>query len=153
MRIAFDLDGTLIPCEHPFPTEPVPRGIVRRWFCSEPIRAGTVELLRSLDSLGHEVWIYTTSFRKSLPTRLLFWGYGARVRRVVNGDAHARQIRRLGPSYAFLSKYPPAFGIDLLVDDCEGVYQASREYGFEMVLLRQDDADWVNTVLRGAGVR
>ena len=74
MRIAFDLDDTLIPGRSPFDLEPVPAGW-RRWLCTEPLGLGTVELFRALRHRGHQVWIYTTSFRTPLRTRLLFWGY------------------------------------------------------------------------------
>jgi hypothetical protein len=40
MRIAFDLDDTLIPGRIPFDVEPVPAGVLRRWVCSESLRHG-----------------------------------------------------------------------------------------------------------------
>ena len=62
MRIAFDLDETLIPA----PGSPmlVERpNVVARDISREPLRAATLDLLRGLGREGHEVWIYTTSLR------------------------------------------------------------------------------------------
>lgn len=94
MRIAFDLDNTLIPNPYPFPTEPMP--VLARWLGGEPLRLGTVSLFGELRGLGHEVWIYTTSFRKPLNTRLVFACYGARVGRVINADGHRTLGRLVG---------------------------------------------------------
>jgi hypothetical protein len=58
-----------------------------------------VSLFNELWRLGHEVWVYTTSFRKPVATKLLFLGYGTRVARVINGDVHRKQIARLGDAY------------------------------------------------------
>ena len=52
MRIAFDLDDTLIPCGHRFATEPPTRRA--RWLGCEPLRTGTVELIRHLRARGWE---------------------------------------------------------------------------------------------------
>ena len=68
MRIAFDLDGTLVP--KPGSVMPVERcGLVARAVSREPIRKGAPGLLRSLRHRGHEVWLYTTSFRS--PARII----------------------------------------------------------------------------------
>ena len=63
MRIAFDLDDTLIPGQIPFPLEPLPPNPLRRILCAERMRDGTAKLINDLWSAGHEVWVYTTSFR------------------------------------------------------------------------------------------
>lgn len=60
MRIAFDLDDTLIAPS--FPAEAVP--LPARWLCRERLRQGTKELFRTLRGNGHELWVYTTSCRK-----------------------------------------------------------------------------------------
>ncbi len=55
MHIAFDLDDTLIPCQFTFPLEPASR--LARGLGLEPLRRGTVELLRDLRARGHRVWV------------------------------------------------------------------------------------------------
>lgn len=146
MRIAFDLDDTLIPGRIPFAVEPLPRGWWRRRLCIEPLRLGTVALFNELWDRKHEVWIYTTSFRSPRSVRRMFRGYGTRVARVINGDVHRHRISQLGERYKTCTKYPPAFQIQLLVDDCEGMQIESRRFGFEMLRIMPEDADWVHVV-------
>jgi hypothetical protein len=149
MRIAFDLDDTLIPGALPFATEPWPRSLLARWFCTEPIRLGTVQLFRDIRHAGHEIWLYTTSQRSPLQTLLSFYCHGAPVRKVINADIHRRRMARLGEAYKCCTKFPPAFDIDVLIDDSEGVLLESKRYGFSMILVRPEDDDWMKTVKAG----
>jgi hypothetical protein len=120
---------------------------LRRWFCTEPVRLGTVQLFRQLRAARHEVWIYTTSFRRPLGVKLVFLAYGAPVDRVINQELHARCVGRLGGAYRSCTKYPPAFRIDLLVDECGGVAEEARRFNFATVRIAPDDTDWTRTVL------
>jgi hypothetical protein len=66
---------------------------------------------------------------------------------VVNQDEHDRVVKKSQfPGYV-PSKYPPAFGIDLHVDDSEGVAIEGREHGFRVVVVPPSDLDWANRVL------
>ena len=152
MRIAFDLDDTLIPGEHQFRLEPSPRGLLASLLATEPLRLGTVELLNVLRQKGHEIWVYTTSFRKPLATRMMFWCYGTRVRKVINEYAHQKLVARLGPAYKLCTKYPPAFGIDLLVDNSPLVLYESKTFDYDVLHVRPDDEDWVGTILDALGI-
>jgi hypothetical protein len=49
-----------------------------------------------------------------------------------------------------LDDYPPAFGIDLQVDDSDGVRMQGELHGFSVVVVRQDDRDWTKKVLASA---
>src|SRR5271166_5684580 len=101
MRIAFDLDGTLIPLPgSAMATEP--RRFLPSLIWREPVRKGAPMLLRELRREGHEVWIYTTSLRD--PVRLRHWyaALGVRLDGIVNATRHADIA-------AECSKYPPAF--------------------------------------------
>jgi hypothetical protein len=141
MRIAFDLDDTLIPSVYDFPTEQPPRLLLGRLLANVPLRLGTTRLLRTLTGPGHELWIYTTSYRSPFQVRQLFNIPGIRICGVVNGDIHSRSVRQ------GCSKYPPAFGIDLLVDDSPGVMMEAERLGFRAILIRPDDENWVQAVL------
>jgi hypothetical protein len=144
MRIAFDLDDTLIPCAYDFPVERPT--LLARLLSVEPLRRGAVELLRDLRGRGCELWVYTTSLRSPLAVRLHFWAYGVRLRGVVNQDRHVRQLRGRYPDARQCSKYPPAFGVDLLVDDSEGVRLEGQRYRFRVLWLHPRDADWAAKV-------
>jgi hypothetical protein len=61
---------------------------------------------------------------------------------VVNQHRHERVVGRRGPS-----KYPPAFGINLHVDDSTGVAEEGRRNGFEVVVVAPQDVDWAARVL------
>jgi hypothetical protein len=141
MRIAFDLDDTLIPSVHTFPTERPPRRLLGRLFCRIPIRLGTTRLLRALSNQGHDLWIYTTSLRGRFLIRQLVNISGVDIGGIINGDVHAKQVTN------GCSKYPPAFGIDVLVDDLPGVVLEGQRHGFRVIQVGPDDEQWVEKVL------
>ncbi len=149
MRIAFDLDDTLIPCGHRFPLER-PTLLARLLGC-EPTRHGARAMLRRLRSAGWEVWAYTTSMRSPGQVRVYFFSYGIWLGGVVNGDRHLRWLRGRKAGLPDCSKYPPAFGIDVLVDDLEGVHEEGRRHGFRVVRVAPDDEAWADKVLAACG--
>ena len=144
MRIAFDLDGTLVPMfAGQFPVEPVAWRM--RVFAADPLRVGTIPLFRSLKARKHDVWVYTSSLRKPFNIRRTFLVHGLRLDGVINADVHAEAV---GSRLA--SKYPPAFGIDLLVDDAPGVEMEGGQHGFAVLRIDPGDADWHRKVIDAA---
>jgi hypothetical protein len=145
MRISFDIDDTLVCYQPDTPCEPqrVP-WLLRPWF-REPLRLGTGELMRRLVRDGWEIAVYTTSYRSPAYLRWFLRFHGVRVGVVVNQAIHERVVGRHGPS-----KWPSRFGIDLHVDDSEGVAIEGRQHGFSVVVVRPDDADWAEAVLEAA---
>jgi hypothetical protein len=146
MRIAFDLDDTLIPCGRSFPVESPTRWA--RWLRVEPLRQGSVALLRELRRLGCDTWVYTTSLRSPFSVWLQFWCYGLRLGGFVNQDRHCAKLRSGWPAANECSKYPPAFGIDLIVDDSEGVLIEGRQFRFSVVHVRPDEETWAERILK-----
>ncbi len=144
MRIAFDLDGTLVPMDGG--SETVPYRSLRPLF-RERLREGATQLLRQLVEQGHDVWIYTTSVRTPIYICWWFRLLGIRLGGVINGSRHATELRTRGSELQGVSKYPPAFGIDLLVDDLPGVALEGRRHGFEVLLVDPDDTAWVGRVV------
>jgi hypothetical protein len=141
MRIAFDLDDTLIPCNCGFLTERPPRRLLARLLCRTPVRLGTTRLLRTLTRQGHDLWIYTTSLRGRFLLRQLLNLSGVRIGGAINGDVHAKRVA-MG-----CSKYPPAFGIDVLVDDSPGVLLEGQRHGFRVIQVSPHEEQWVERVL------
>lgn len=142
LRIAFDLDDTLIPATRSFACGTEPHSWVSLFF-REPLRLGTVNLMRQLIREGHAVWIYTSSMRSARYLSVWFGLLGIRLSGVVNAATHQqateREVRRH-------SKSPRLFDIDLLIDDSEGVEQECAAQGVSSVRLLSDDLSWTLTV-------
>ncbi|MCB9759748.1 MAG: hypothetical protein H6739_07885 [Alphaproteobacteria bacterium] len=119
MRVAFDLDDTLIPCGLDFPTEAPALPWLAWLLRPEPLRVGTTAALAALRADGHELWVYTSSFRSALSVRLTFLCYGLWLDGVINQQRHDARVGRGGPV-----KDPAAFGVDLLFDDSVAVAEA-----------------------------
>lgn len=145
-RISFDLDDTLTSHCCKVPTEPgVFPGFIHRWF-GEPLRKGTASLIQELRRKGCSIWIYTSSGRSPGYIRRWLLLHGIMVDGVVNGDIHRRSgkprfLNRLP------SKFPPSFGIDLHVDDSEGVKMEGDEHGFRVLRIDPYDTHWTEKVL------
>lgn len=140
MRLAFDLDNTLIRCGHDFPLATPQRRILARLLSNEQLRHGIKELADHCRQRGWEVWVYTTSYRSAWRIRRLFWLYGIRLDGVVNQQRHDREARTR------CTKHPPSFGIDLLIDDSEGVRIEGERHGFWMLVVAPEDARWAEKV-------
>lgn len=151
MRISFDVDDTLVcdasvPCEQPVPWW------ARAWF-PERLRRGTRDLMHALQHRGCRIWIYTTSFRSPSYLRWWFRSFGVRLEGAVNQDVHNRRVKLpSGPHYP-PSKYPPEFGIDLHVDDLEGVAIEGKRYHFEVLVVSPRDVEWTSRVLAAVDAR
>ena len=89
---------------------------------------------------GHRIWIYTTSCRSEKYISRLFHAYGLNLDGIVNLDRHNLKTPPC-------SKYPPAFGIDLLIDDSPGVEQEGRTHGFSVIIVSPDNPDWAEKLL------
>jgi hypothetical protein len=150
MRISFDVDDTLVLRGQNALSEPgrFP-AFLHRWF-GEPLRAGTCSLMRELRRRGCSVWIYTSSYRTPFYIHLWMFLHGIRIDGIVNDDRHRRELA--GRRFSRLpSKYPPAFGIDLHVDDSEGVLMEGQEHGFRVIVVGPGDERWVERILDAVG--
>ncbi len=143
MKISFDLDDTLILGTKRFEAEK--QNILQRLLGLEMIRFGTVELFNELRSKGHTIYIYTSSFRPELKTKFMFYSYGIPVNKVINQKKHDKV---LGKNRNRSSKYPPAFGIDLHIDDSPGLKIEGEMFNFETIIIDENDRNWVQTILQ-----
>ncbi|MEN9610033.1 MAG: hypothetical protein RLZZ628_847 [Bacteroidota bacterium] len=147
MRIAFDLDNTLIPNGLSFETESPKRAFLAKLLSSERLRIGTKNLFDACQAKGYETWIYTSSLRSTFYIRKLFWLYDIKLHGVVNQMIHDAVVKVAGSSYP-PSKYPPHFGIDYLVDDSKGVQMEGEQYHFKVLLVQPDDLYWGESIIK-----
>ena len=151
MRVSFDLDDTLICYQSGVPREPAIVPLVRFWL-NEPLRGGARSLIRTLRRTGCEVWICTSSLRSPLIVRIWLAVHGVSVGRVITQDTYAAHLRRF-PDNDPPSKNPRAFGIDLHIDDSQGVQREGKKHGFDVLVVAPDDADWAQRVILEVGRR
>ena len=148
MRVSFDLDEVLFVSPETHKTEPpllFPLNLIFR----ERLRLGTPELIRRLQELGYDVWIYTSSFRSERYIRSLFRCYGVRLDGIVNGERHLREVQR-GNSSPLPQKLPNRYRISLHVDDESVVCSWGRQYGYSAYQLNAQDDDWVEKIVARA---
>ncbi|MBT31785.1 MAG: hypothetical protein CMO01_19170 [Thalassobius sp.] len=138
MKISFDLDDTLIPANREeFPTED--KTLLQKLFGVEFIRKDTIKLLRKLKSQGHTIGVYTTSYRSKSKIWFQFYSYGFHLDFIINEKLNRKEISK---AKVYATKYPPAFGIDVHIDDSVGVGIEGERYQFNAIIIKKDDADW-----------
>jgi len=147
MKISFDLDDTLIPAQTGnFLIED--RTMLQDIFGIEPLRKGTSNLFKDLRKAGHQVGIYTTSYRSPMRIRTQFWSYSIGLDYIINENQNRRQLSKIEVSS---SKYPPAFDIDLHVDDSLGVEMEGTRHGFEVLVIGYE-SDWDEQIRKVLGI-
>ena len=148
MRVSFDLDEVLFVSPETHKTEP-PLSFPRNRIYRERLRLGTPELIRRLQQLGYEVWIYTSSFRTEKYIRHLFHAYGVKLDGIVNAERHLREVQR-GRSEPLPQKLPNRYRISLHVDDEAIVATNGRAYGYNVYQLEAQDDEWKEKILARA---
>ena len=58
----------------------------------------------------------------------------------MNQQRHDREVR------ARCTKHPPSFGIDLLIDDSEGVRIEGERHDFRVLVVAPEDVQWTEKV-------
>ena len=148
MRVSFDLDEVLFVRPETHKTEPPLPFPLNRLF-HERLRLGTPELIRTLQQMGYEVWIYTSSFRSERYIRSLFRLYGVKFDGIVNGSRHLKEVQR-GHAETLPQKLPNRYRISLHVDDESIVCTMGRQYGYDVFQLDAQDDDWKEKILANA---
>ena len=143
MIISFDLDDTLIPGKIHFATER--QNLIQRLVQIEKIRVGTNDLFKSLRTQGHKVYIYTTSLRSLTKIKWTLLSYGIRVDKIINQKVHDQIFKE---NYNMSSKYPPAFNIDIHIDDSKGVGIEGTRNNFRTIIIAEQTVDWVDFILK-----
>jgi FMN phosphatase YigB (HAD superfamily) len=143
MIISFDIDNTLIPYSDEFEVEE--KTLLSKLLRAEPIRKGTINLFHDLKNRGHEIWIYTTSFRSPMNLKKTFKSYGLHTSKIINEKTNQKQLRK---NNCTASKNPRLFRIDIHIDDSKGVGMEGKKYGFKTIIIDTNDLEWVDKVKR-----
>lgn len=148
MRVSFDLDEVLFVSPETHKTEP---GLRFPWnkIYKERLRLGTPELINTLQDMGYEVWIYTSSFRTERYIQGLFRHYGVRFDGIVNGRRHQREVQG-SHAKKLPSKLPNRYGISLHIDDEMIVCSLGRQYGYNVYHLDAEEEEWKEKVIAQA---
>ena len=142
MTISFDLDDTLIPITKAFATER--QNTLQKLLKVEKIRLGAKRLIEKLKSQKHKVYIYTTSFRSTNRIRWTLLSYGITVDRIINQKIHNQVLQTKAGD---CSKLPPAFAIDIHIDDSEGLAIEGAKFNFKTIILPLNQPDWIDYIL------
>lgn len=145
MRVSFDLDEVLFVAPNTHATEPPLHFPLNRIY-PERLRLGTPDLVRELQAMACEVWVYTSSFRTERYIRGLFRHYGVRFDGIVNGDRHLREVQRNNRTI-LPQKLPNHYHISLHVDDETIICAMGKEYGFETYHLDAQDDEWKEKII------
>ena len=145
MRVSFDLDEVLFVSPLTHKTEPELAFPLNRFY-RERLRLGTPDLIHSLQGMGYEVWVYTSSFRPERYIRRLFKCYGIVFDGIVNGTRHLREVQR-GHAQTLPQKLPSRYRISLHIDDEDIVCSLGRQYGYNVYHLEAQDDEWVEKII------
>ena len=148
MRVSFDLDEVLFVSPDTHKTEPALVFPLNKIF-RERLRLGTPELIKTLQNMDYDVWVYTSSFRSERYIKLLFRAYGVKFNGIVNGQRHMKEVQ--GNRKQLLpQKVPSRYRISLHVDDESVICSLGRQYGFDAYQLNAQDDDWKEKVIARA---
>lgn len=148
MRVSFDLDEVLFVSPRTHKTEPPPIFPFYLIF-RERLRKGTPDVIRSLQDLGYEVWVYTSSFRSEGYIRWLFRLYGVHFDGIVNGSRHLKEVQRNNKTI-LPQKLPNRYRISLHIDDEAVICSLGPQYGFRTYHLDAQDDDWKEKIIARA---
>ena len=148
MRVSFDLDEVLFVSPLTHKTEP-PLSFPFNKFYKERLRLGTPDLVRTLQKMGYEVWIYTSSFRSESYIKRLFRCYGIKFDGIVNGTRHLKEVQR-GHAKTLPQKMPSRYQISLHIDDETIICTMGRQYGFSAYQLDAEDDEWKEKIIERA---
>ena len=148
MRVSFDLDEVLFVNPDYVQAEPALHFPLNKIY-TERLRLGTPALIRQLQQMGYEVWIYTSSFRPEKYIRKLFRHYGVTLDGIVNAERHLKEVQRNNATQ-LPQKLPSRYRISLHIDDENIVCSMGRQYGYTTYQLTGQDAEWKDKIIARA---
>lgn len=78
----------------------------------------------------------------------MFLSYRISVGKIINQRLHNEVLREQRNR---ASKYPPAFGIDVHIDDSPRLKIEGERYNFATIIIDEGDVDWKETVVKELG--
>ena len=150
MRVSFDLDEVLFVSPKNHKTEPELHFPFNKIY-KERLRLGTPELINSLQEMGYEVWVYTSSFRSEKYIIGLFRHYHVKFDGIVNGSRHLKEVQR-DNKQTLPQKLPSRYRISLHIDDEAIVCTLGRQYGYNVYQLEAEDDEWKEKIIRQAEI-
>lgn len=148
MRVSFDLDEVLFVSPKTHKTEPPLHFPLNRIY-QERLRLGTPDVVRTLQKMGFEVWVYTSSFRSERYITSLFRCYGVHFDGIVNGNRHLKEVQRDNKT-VLPQKLPNRYRISLHIDDEEVICSLGPQYGFKTYQLNAQDDEWKEKIIERA---
>ena len=148
MRVSFDLDEVLFVSPQTHKTEPELHFPFNKIY-KERLRLGTPELIKSLQEMGYEVWVYTSSFRSEKYIVGLFRHYHVKFDGIVNGSRHLKEVQR-DNKQTLPQKLPSRYRISLHIDDEAIVCTLGRQYGYNVYQLEAQDDEWKEKIIKRA---
>ena len=148
MRVSFDLDEVLFVSPLTHKTEP-PLRFPFNLIYKERLRLGTPQLINELQSLGYEVWVYTSSFRTESYIRGLFKHYKVHFDGIINAQRHLKEVQR-DNKMILPQKLPSRYRISLHIDDESVVCNMGPQYGFKTYQLDAQDDAWKDKIIKRA---
>ena len=145
MRVSFDLDEVLFVSPKTHKTEPELRFPFNKIF-KERLRLGTPDLINTLQNMGIEVWVYTSSYRSEGYIKGLFRQYGVKFDSIVNAQRHQREVQG-DRKEIYPQKMPNKYRISLHIDDESVFVSYGKEYGFSVFQLNAQDDEWVEKII------
>lgn len=145
MRVSFDLDEVLFVNPQTHKTEPHLRFPFNKIYI-ERLRFGAPELIRTLQSDGIEVWVYTSSYRTIRYIKRLFKHYGVKFDGIINAQRHLEEVQA-GHKETLPQKLPNRYKISLHIDDETVVCSYGKAYGFNVYQLDAHDDDWKEKII------
>lgn len=148
MRVSFDLDEVLFvdPATHKTESQLLfPFNIIFK----ERLRLGTPDLINTLQKMGYEVWVYTSSYRSEFYIKTLFKCYGVKFDSIVNAQRHLKEVQRKRPNI-LPQKVPNYYKIKLHIDDETVICSYGREMGFDAYQLDAQDDEWKEKIIAKA---
>lgn len=140
MKVAIDLEGTLVAECGEFACEHTPR-IVRR-VLPLSLRIGARELLGELARAGHTLTLYTSGTHTKRSLRLWCLLNGLPIRQIITVGQCTKKV----PGKEPLVVWPPVQGQELILDDNPLHLEAAERQGVPGLHITNVSSDWTQPI-------